>query len=120
MNSKWEIHPTRDKTSFRHSRAYQLGGLKTWMFPRSLEKPSFFKIFLLGIFLIYISNAIPKVPHTLPHTPLEKPSYLSFFFFICKICSDCGKEKDQEETELDTTAETEKFMIIQVAMRVAS
>jgi hypothetical protein len=23
-------------------------------------------IFLLGIFLIYISNAIPKVPHTLP------------------------------------------------------
>jgi hypothetical protein len=32
---------------------------------------SFFKIFLLGIFLIYISNAIPKVPHTLPppHSP---------------------------------------------------
>jgi hypothetical protein len=29
-----------------------------------------FKIFLLGIFLIYISNAIPKVPHTLPtHSP---------------------------------------------------
>jgi hypothetical protein len=25
-----------------------------------------FKIFLLGIFLNYISNAIPKVPHTLP------------------------------------------------------
>jgi hypothetical protein len=25
-----------------------------------------FLIFLLGIFLIYISNAIPKVPHTLP------------------------------------------------------
>jgi hypothetical protein len=33
---------------------------------------SFFKIFLLGIFLIYISNAIPKVPHTpspLPYPP---------------------------------------------------
>jgi hypothetical protein len=30
----------------------------------------FLKIFLLGIFLIYISNAIPKVPHTLPpHSP---------------------------------------------------
>jgi hypothetical protein len=32
---------------------------------------SFFfkKIFLLGIFLIYISNAIPKVPHTPSHSP---------------------------------------------------
>jgi hypothetical protein len=30
----------------------------------------FFKYFLLGIFLVYISNAIPKVPHTLPpHAP---------------------------------------------------
>jgi hypothetical protein len=29
----------------------------------------FILIFLLGIFLIYISNAIPKVPHTLPHSP---------------------------------------------------
>jgi hypothetical protein len=29
-----------------------------------------FLYFLLGIFLIYISNAIPKVPHTLPpHSP---------------------------------------------------
>jgi hypothetical protein len=27
-----------------------------------------FKNFLLGIFLIYISNAIPKVPHTLPYS----------------------------------------------------
>jgi hypothetical protein len=29
----------------------------------------FKKNFLLGIFLIYISNAIPKVPHTHPHSP---------------------------------------------------
>jgi hypothetical protein len=29
--------------------------------------------FLLGIFLIYISNAIPKVPHTLPTTPTFWP-----------------------------------------------
>jgi hypothetical protein len=29
----------------------------------------FFFVFLLGIFLIYISNAIPKVPHTPPHCP---------------------------------------------------
>jgi hypothetical protein len=32
---------------------------------------SFFFNFLLGIFLIYISNAIPKVPHT--HLPLPYP-----------------------------------------------
>jgi hypothetical protein len=31
----------------------------------------FFFNFLLGIFLIYISNAIPKVPHT--HPPLPYP-----------------------------------------------
>jgi hypothetical protein len=33
--------------------------------------------FLLGIFLIYISNAIPKVPHTLPATP--RPTHSNFF-----------------------------------------
>jgi hypothetical protein len=27
------------------------------------------KNFLLGIYFIYISNAIPKVPHTLTHPP---------------------------------------------------
>ena len=31
--------------------------------------------FLLGIFFIYISNAIPKVPHTLPPTPLPPHSH---------------------------------------------
>jgi hypothetical protein len=35
-----------------------------------LISSSFFYIFLLGIFLIYISNVIPKVPHTwLTHSP---------------------------------------------------
>ena len=33
-------------------------------------------LYLLGIFLIYISNAIPKVPHTLPPTPL--PTHTHF------------------------------------------
>jgi hypothetical protein len=37
----------------------------------------FLKIFLLGIFLICISNAIPKVPHTLP--PLPYPSTPTFW-----------------------------------------
>jgi hypothetical protein len=36
-----------------------------------------FKIFLLHIFLNYISNAIPKVPHTLPPTSL--PTHSHFF-----------------------------------------
>jgi hypothetical protein len=38
---------------------------------------SFFLIFLLHIFLNYISNAIPKVPHTLPPTSL--PTHCHFF-----------------------------------------
>jgi hypothetical protein len=40
----------------------------------------FFTLFflLLRIFLNYISNAIPKVPHTLPHTSL--PTHSHFFW----------------------------------------
>jgi hypothetical protein len=37
----------------------------------------FFSFFLLGIFLIYISNAIPKVPHT--HPPLPYPPIPPFW-----------------------------------------
>jgi hypothetical protein len=37
----------------------------------------FFKYFLLHIFLNYISNDIPKVPHTLPPTSL--PTHSHFF-----------------------------------------
>jgi hypothetical protein len=37
----------------------------------------FFNFFLLRIFLNYISNAIPKVPHTLPPTPL--PTHFHFW-----------------------------------------
>jgi hypothetical protein len=48
------------------------------------------KIFLLGIFLIYISNAIPKVPHTLPPTPLPTHSHFLALAFPCtgayKVC----------------------------------
>jgi hypothetical protein len=44
----------------------------------------FFLIFLLGIFLIYISNAIPKVPHTLtPPTPLPTHSHFLALVFPC-------------------------------------
>jgi hypothetical protein len=42
----------------------------------------FFNI-LLGIFLIYISNAIPKVPHTLPPTPLPTHSHFLALAFPC-------------------------------------
>lgn len=44
------------------------------------------------------------------HPPPAKGRCL--FFLICKICSVCGEEKDKVDTELDTTAETENFMII--------
>jgi hypothetical protein len=42
----------------------------------------FFKIFLLRIFLNYISNAIPKVPHTLSPTSLPTHSHFSFDHFL--------------------------------------
>jgi hypothetical protein len=51
---------------------------------------SFFK---LGIFLFYISNAIPKVPHT-PPTPLSTHSRFLALAFSCigvyKVCNTKG------------------------------
>jgi hypothetical protein len=51
----------------------------------------FFRInFLLGIFLIYISNAIQKVPNTLPPPPLPTHSHFLAQAFPCteayKVC----------------------------------
>jgi hypothetical protein len=40
-----------------------------------------FYLFLLGIFFIYISNAIPKVPHTLPLNPLPTHSHFLALVF---------------------------------------
>jgi hypothetical protein len=55
---------------------------------------SFFIYFLLGIFLIYISNAIPKVPHTFPPTPLPTHSHFLALAFPCtgayKVCKSNG------------------------------
>jgi hypothetical protein len=51
-------------------------------------------IFLLVIFLIYISNAIPKVPHTLSPTPLPTHSHFLALAFPCtgayKVCKSNG------------------------------
>jgi hypothetical protein len=41
----------------------------------------FFNLFLLGIFLIYIFNAIPKVPHTHP-TPNSLPTHSPFLALV--------------------------------------
>jgi hypothetical protein len=41
--------------------------------------------FLLLIFLNYISNAIPKVPHTLPPTSL--PTHSHFFLALAFPCT---------------------------------
>jgi hypothetical protein len=51
--------------------------------------------FLLDIFFIYISNAIPKVPHTLPPpTPLPTHSHFLALVFPCteayKVCVSNG------------------------------
>jgi hypothetical protein len=53
---------------------------------------SFFVNFLLDIFFIYISNAILKVPYTLPHPdPLPTHSHFLALAFPCteayKICN---------------------------------
>jgi hypothetical protein len=54
----------------------------------------FYFYFLLGIFLNYISNAIPKVPHTLPPTSLPAHSHFLALAFPCtrayKICMSNG------------------------------
>jgi hypothetical protein len=47
------------KVFWKVGEAYYAGG-------KTDIQENFKKKFLLGIFLIYISNAIPKVPHTLP------------------------------------------------------
>jgi hypothetical protein len=56
--------------------------------------PLLLKKFLLGIFLIYISNAIPKVPHTHPRTPLPTHSPFLALAFPCtgayKVCRSNG------------------------------
>ena len=54
-----------------------------------------FSFFLkLGIFLIYISNAIPKVPHTYLPTPLPAHSYFLVLVFpsteAYKVCKTKG------------------------------
>ena len=54
----------------------------------------FLKYILLGIFLIYISKAIPKVPHTLSPTPLPTHSYFLALAVPCtgeyKVCKSNG------------------------------
>jgi hypothetical protein len=54
----------------------------------------FFCFFLLGIFLIYISNAIQKVPNTLPPQPLPTHSHFLALAFPCtgayKVCKSNG------------------------------
>jgi hypothetical protein len=54
----------------------------------------FFTFFLIRYFLIYISNAIPKVPHTHPHNPLPTHSPFLALAFSCtgayKVCKSNG------------------------------
>ena len=51
-------------------------------------------IFKLGIFFIYISNASPKFPHTLPLIPLPTHSHFLALVFPCteayKVCNTKG------------------------------
>jgi hypothetical protein len=51
-------------------------------------------IFLLGIFFVYIFNAIPKVPHTHPPKPLHTHCPFLALVFPCtgayKVCKSNG------------------------------
>ena len=63
--------------------------------PRADAGPHFLKkIFLLGIFFIYISSAILKVPHALPTTSLSTHSHFLALVFPCteayKVCTTNG------------------------------
>jgi hypothetical protein len=51
----------------------------------------FFNFFLLGIFLVYIFNAIPKVPHTHPLNPLPTHSPFLALAFPCTGAYKVGK-----------------------------
>jgi hypothetical protein len=61
---------------------------------REFFSVNFFSFLKLGIFLIYISNAIPKVPHNLPPTPLPTHSHFLALAFPCtgayKVCKSNG------------------------------
>ena len=51
----------------------------------------FFPNFLLGVYFIYISNAIPKVPYTLP-CPVPLPTHSHFLALVfphTEACRDC-------------------------------
>jgi hypothetical protein len=68
-----------------------ISGLLFCFFERIIQPRYFFK---LGIFLVYIFNAIPKVPHTHPRSPL--PTHFPFLAlaFPCtgayKVCKSNG------------------------------
>jgi hypothetical protein len=71
---------------------WDIRGIKP-CFPFS-HTTAFYLYTLLGIFLIYTSNAIPKVPHTLLPTPLPTHSHFLALAFPCtgayKVCMTNG------------------------------
>jgi hypothetical protein len=81
-------------------------------FPHTLTfcLSSFFKQFLLDIFFIYISNAIPKVPYTLPMPCFPThPLLLSgpgvplyWAYKVCKAIAKHMKLKKKEDQSVNT------------------
>jgi hypothetical protein len=78
-------------------------------------KQYFLFYFLLGIYFICISNAIPKVPHMLPHSPtptswpwrspvlrhikFAQPMGLSFHWWLTRPSSDTYAARDMSSGE---------------------
>jgi hypothetical protein len=70
------IHKVIDTTNVDEIRGFykDKGLFAVWVYgTRDYNQIHFFKKILLDIFFIYISNAIPKVPYTLPLTLLPYP-----------------------------------------------
>jgi hypothetical protein len=71
-------------------RSWEIKGKQGWFLHCFL----YFILFLLDIFFIYISNAIPKVPYTLP-CPAPQPSHSCFLAlaFPCTGAYDLRRTK---------------------------
>jgi hypothetical protein len=70
------------------------GSFTSVIFFSFFQEILFYFFFKLGIFLVYISNAISKVPHTHPPNPLPTHSPFLALAFPCtgayKVCKSKG------------------------------
>jgi hypothetical protein len=70
VNLSYLSPDSRGLPRVRRARISSMSFIVVFRYMENIRKPFFiYFVFLLGIYFIYISNAIPKVPHPLPHPP---------------------------------------------------